>query len=385
MSSNERIALGVSLALNAILAIAVIFLWVTRPTETSIPESAVAQIEAAPTTEQITQTPVVITVVATPTTEVVIQLTPESVVEPTATAVPTETPAPTQTPEPSPTTEPSPTPQPTATEAALTGPDWLRYVNQFRVQAGVPLVIEHERLSEGAASHSYYMVINNSASHSEDPNLPGYTAAGHQAAQNGNIAVSGAAGVGYRWPIDYWISAAFHTIPLLDPQLATVGYGEHNDATSSFGMAATMDINSGARSAPPDIQYPIMFPRDGGQTWVTTYSMPEFPNTASSCSGYQKPTGAPIILMLGDGENTPQIQSTSLLESGVSVPHCAFDETNYTNPTPYWQTVGRQILDERDAVVILPRSPLEVGQEYTVIVNNGGEEIQWTFTVTGRP
>jgi hypothetical protein len=276
-------------------------------------------------------------------------------------------------------------PQPTATEAPLTGPDWLRYVNQFRAQSGVPPVTENPRLSEGAANHSRYMILNSDASHNENPNLPGYSVNGLQAAQNGNIAVSGAANVGYRWPINYWISAAFHAIPLLDPALMSVGYGEHNDASSSFGMAATMDVQSSSRADLTAVQYPIMFPRDGGQTWVTTYSLPEFPNTASGCSGYQKPTGAPIILMLGNGENTPRVNSTRLQENGSDIPHCAFNETNYFNSVPFWQEVGRTILDERDAVVILPRSPLNIGQEYTVTVNNGGEEIQWSFTVTEPP
>ena len=229
------------------------------------------------------------------------------------------------------------------------------------------------------------MIANSSASHSEDPKLTGYTDIGLKAGQNGNIAISGVAGTTYYWPIDYWISAAFHAIPLLDPALEYVGYGEKSDANSSFGMAATMDVKSGPRRDSTDTQYPILFPRDGGQTWVTRYSMPEFPNTASGCSGYQKPTGAPIILILGSGENTPQIRDAKLQQNGSDIAHCVFDETNYYNPQPYWQDVGRNILDQRDAVVILPRSPLTVGQEYSVYVNNGGEEIEWSFNVVESP
>lgn len=386
MSKTERIVLVGSLILNAILILAVIFVLLNRPTEIATDDGAVAQ--AAPTKDLPTQTPIIITVVATPTAPAE-EPTTEAEIEPTETAVPTETPAPTQeaepTIEPTPTTEPSPTPQPTPTEAVYTGPDWLKYTNQFRYEAGLPLVVEDERLSEGAANHSVYMITNSSASHNEDPNLPNYTDNGLQAGKNGNIAISGVAGTTYYWPIEYWISAAFHAIPLLDPALEYVGYGEHSDVNSSFGMAATMDVKSGPRRDATDTQYPILFPRDGGQTWVTRYNMPEFPNTASGCNGYQKPTGSPIILLLGDGENTPQIRDTKLQQNGSDVAHCVFDETNYYNPQPYWQDVGRTILDQRDAVVILPRSPLTVGQEYSVYVNNGGEEIEWSFNVVTNP
>jgi len=396
MSSNQRIVFGASLVLNAFLIIALIFIFINRPNETNMENSAIAQIEsttASSTANLPTQTPIIITVVATPTDEPVTDPTEvietEVAIEPTGTAVPTETLTPTQTAEPtiepSPTIEPTPTPEPAPTEAVFTGPDWLRYTNQFRAQAGLPLLTENQQLSVGATNHSYYMVVNSSSSHNEDPSLPGYTDTGLQAGKNGNIAVSGVAGTTYYWPIEYWISAAFHTIPMLDPALTYVGYGEHSDASSNFGMAATMDVKSGLREDATDPEYPIMFPRDGGQAWVTSYSMPEFPNTATSCSGYQKPTGAPIILMLGNGENTPQIYETRLSSNGNNIPHCVFDETNYYNPDSYWQNTGRTILDNYDSVVILPRSSLSVGQEYSVYVNNGGEEIEWSFTVVENP
>jgi uncharacterized protein YkwD len=387
MSSTERIVLIGSLILNAVLVFAVVFMLLNRPSA----EEAVAQIEptATVTTAELpTQTPIVITVVSTPT-EIAEEPAPEVEVEPTETAIATEPPAPTETMEPSieptATPEPSPTPQPEPTEAVYTGPPWLQYTNKFRAQAGLPLLVEDEKLSEGAANHSIYMINNSSASHSENPGLSGYTDIGLQAGRNGNIAISGVAGTTYNWPIEYWMSAAFHTIPMLDPALQSVGYGDHSDVNSGFGMAATMDVKSGLREDAPSAEYPIMFPRDGGQTWVTRYNMPEFPNTAAGCSGYQKPTGAPIILMLGDGDNIPQIRETRLQETGRDIPHCAFDETNYYNPEAYWQETGRTILSHNNSVVILPRSPLNVGQSYTVYVNNGGEEIEWSFTVVENP
>lgn len=377
MAGKERIVLLTSLILNAALILVLIVTLINRPSETDSKNDTGAQVAAAsvePSAVPATQTAVIITVVARSTAAApIIKIS----------SPPTQTPIPTS--EPSPTTAPSPTPQPTATEAVYTGPQWLQYLNQFRAQAGLPHLVEDSRLSEGAANHSYYMVANSSISHNEDSSLSGYTDSGLQAGRNGNIAVSGLAGVTYNWPIDYWVSAAFHIIPMLDPTIIYTGYGDYNDATSSFGMAATLDIKSSPHTDPSTIQYPIMFPRDGGKTWVTTYSLPEIPNSASGCGGYQKPTGAPIVLLLGNGENTPQVYESSLLENDIPIPHCVFDETNYYNPQPYWQEAGRTILNNHDAVVMLPRSPLNVGSAYTATIVNGGETIEWSFTVITHP
>ncbi len=388
MSNNIRLLFGGSLVLNAILIVSIIFMMNNQPGDTNTANEPLAQTE--PTVVAVTQTPLIVTVVVTPT-EPAEEPTIAPSVAPTETAVPTLIPTDTPTEEAQPTAEPSPTiaptatPQPEPTEVVYRGPEWLQYTNRFRAEAGLPLLVENEDLSEGAANHSYYMIVNNTSSHNENPSLTGYTDTGAKAGVNGNIAISGVAGTTYYWPIDYWISAAFHTIPLLDPALEYVGYGEHNDASSSFGMAATMDVKSGLRADAEGVVYPIMFPRDGGETWVRSYSMPEFPNTAAGCSGYQKPTGAPIILLLGDGENTPQVRETRLEEDGNIIPHCVFDETDYYNPDAYWQEIGREILDKHDAVVLLPRSPLKVGQTYTAFVNNGGEEIEWSFQVVESP
>jgi hypothetical protein len=181
------------------------------------------------------------------------------------------------------------------------------------------------------------------------------------------------------------MSASFHALPLLDPELQMVGYGDFRDASSSFGMAATMDVKRGIRGLPADIQFPITFPKDGGQTWVTTFNLPEFPNSIASCPGFSQPTGAPIILQIGSGDRVPRVTSTELKRGDTPVPHCSFSETTYTNPNSYWQGVGRLILDVRDAIVIVPRSPLVVGQKYTVTVNTNGQVITWQFDVVAGP
>lgn len=60
--------------------------------------------------------------------------------------------------------------------------------------------------------------------------------------------------------------------------------------------------------------------------------------------------------------------------------HCVFDETNYTNPDSSAQSLGRSILNSRDAIVIMPREPLVSGARYTVSITVNGTEYTWSFT-----
>jgi hypothetical protein len=275
-----------------------------------------------------------------------------------------------------PTAAPSPTPVP--------GPEWLQYANRFRDQSGVPQLAENVDLSEGARLHSIYMVNTEQLWHSEDPTSPWFSQAGHDAAANGNIAASNYGGESpTTWAIDYWISAPFHALPLLDPELHAVGYGWHYEDGPDVKLAATMDIKRGQGPLPENITFPLLFPRDGGQTWVLKHALPEFPNPLTSCEGYQRPTGAPIMVQMGPGDGVPVVSEHHLTEGGRELQHCIFDESSYVNPES--QTTGRLLLNNRDAIVIIPRQPLEVGKTYTVTLVVNGETIRWSFDAVAHP
>ena len=64
---------------------------------------------------------------------------------------------------------------------------------------------------------------------------------------------------------------------------------------------------------------------------------------------------------------------------------CLFDETNYRNPDPWAEKVGRTILNLNDAVVIMPRHPLAADATYTVQVTANGEIHTWQFDTIKRP
>lgn len=323
------------------------------------------------------------TATATVATATATETAPATVPTQTVTASPTRTPTAQATPTASPTLQPTPTP---TSPAVATGPDWLIYLNRFRAQAALPPLAENSDWSEGSRLHSIYMVNTDQLWHDEHISSPWYTKAGQEAAKNGNIAASDWMGEpAFTWAIDFWMSAPFHAVPILDPALGEVGFGTYREEVGVFVVTAAMDVGRGIGEVPAAISFPVTFPADGGQTWVLSNRLGEFPNPLESCPGYQRPTGPPLILQIGDGSETPAVTSTRLIQGEIALAHCVFDETNYVNDEDFRQGIGREILNERDAIVILPRRPLEVGNAYTVTVTVNGQTVSWRFEAVAVP
>ena len=294
---------------------------------------------------------------------------PPTPVEPTATAAP-----PTPTPE----------PQPSPTIIALYA-DWLRYLNAFRAAAQLPPLHEDTAWSAEAGLHSRYMVMTGDVGHSQNPNSPYYTTIGAAAGDTGNIAIGNLSSAPFQWAINYWLSAPFHAVPMLDPQLAVTGFGEYRDAGGVLSVGATLDVERGRRPLPQGVEYPILWPGNGSVTWVLRYSLPEFPAALSHCTGYSQATGAPIILQIGDGSRTPNVTATTLMRDGEPLAHCQFDETTYTHPDAWTQRSARTILDQRDAIVLIPFAPLLPDATYAVRVDANGQTYTWSFRTAAGP
>ncbi len=264
-------------------------------------------------------------------------------------------------------------------------PDWLAYLNRFRDQANLHHLSENSDWSWGGWLHSRYMVKNDYIGHSEDRGNPWYTVEGDAAAKNGNVFVSSLNSSSDERAIDFWMSGPFHAIGIIDPELYTTGFGSYREEIGLWQFGATLDVSRGRASAPQDISFPIPFPRDGGHTWILQYWGNEFPDPIDSCAGYIPPTGSPIMLQLGPGNVTPNVTDHQLSSNNQLLESCVFDETSYMSPDGTMQSIGRLVLNSRDAVVIIPRQPLVPGQTYTVSISTDTLTTEWSFTAVGSP
>lgn len=264
--------------------------------------------------------------------------------------------------------------------ASSSGPDWLSYVNSYRAMANLPEVSENTSWSNGDVAHSRYIVKTDILIHNEDAGNPWYTPDGMAAAQAGNLMGSYDSAASDRHAIDSWMQAPFHALGILDPSLNQIGFGSYRETDGGLQMGATLDVLRGLGSLPPTVRFPIMWPGQGavvpiGKFWGET------PDPLTSCPGYKSPSGLPILLQIGPGNLSPSVTSYSISSGGTPIESCVFTEETYKNPAPEAQNVGRAILNERDAVVLIPITPLTPGAAYTVSITTNGQTYSWSFSV----
>ncbi|WP_017661441.1 CAP domain-containing protein [Baaleninema simplex] len=257
--------------------------------------------------------------------------------------------------------------------------DWLSRVNQFRNLAGLPNVTENPDWSAGGVLHSRYLVKNDTRGHTEDPSNPWYTVEGEAAGQSGNVTTSTATNRSDVAAVDGWMNAPFHAIGIIDPRLERVGFGSYSEADGGVQSAATLDVLRGLDFS-ASASYPVVWPQDGSTLPLSVYDGGEYPDPLAG-SGFSEPTGTPLYVQLGSGSVTPNVTASSFSQNSVELPHIVFDETNYTNSDITAQTLGRDILDSRDAIVLIPQNPLEPGETYTASITANGDTTTWSFTV----
>jgi hypothetical protein len=253
-----------------------------------------------------------------------------------------------------------------AATPAATAP-WLNEFNAWRANTGTSALNENTPWSTGDVAHATYMVRSGLVTHYEDPANPYYTAAGDAAAKASNIFVSSSTGTSDVQAIDWWMGAPFHAMGMMDPRLATTGFGSYRDtAYSSWHMAAAVDVGDGMTAAG---QYPVFFPGNGSTEPLTRYSGNEFPDPTVACPGA---TGLPLFVEVGGNVNTTAGPVHTLTANGTQLANCVIDSTNAT-------FAGN--LKWHGGVVVFPQQPLQSGVTYTVALTVNSVPYTWTFTV----
>lgn len=270
---------------------------------------------------------------------------------------------------------------------------WLVRLNHYRAAVNLPPISEDAALSAGDAAHARYLVENygealargdplGAEMHTEKAGAPGYSAAGLQAASSSDVmqwAGHGTVGFSGDEAIDGWIAIPFHRLPILSPRLKRAGYGQY---CSNGNCAAGLNVLTGAEKARPIpnlFKDPIQFPA-GGSTIAFKTGGNEWPDPLSSCPGYSVPTGLPITLQLGS-RYKPVMSAFSVKRDGADVAACGFDATSYANPDAAVQQLGRDVLRDYGAVVVIPREPFAAGSTYSVSITADGKPYTWSFKV----
>jgi hypothetical protein len=312
--------------------------------------------------------------------------------------------------------EPSVLSTPSPKVSAAANPGWLRRVNYYRAMAKLQPVVEDPALSRGDLEHATYLVKNErdkiehgglgAEMHNEDPAVPGFTPEGLKAAKgsvmdewympDGSSADSGGVGAtdpdewgaerapgSPEWSVDGWMSLPFHRMPLLNPRLASAGFGMFCEAGA---CAAGLNLLNGSqRKSSPAIaeSWPIEFPPDGATIAMRSFAN-EWPDPRTSCLGYEPPSGLAITLQLGADVSTHLSEYSVSLEnidgSVTAIDACGFDSTSYSNPDAYSQHLARDVLRNYGTVVLVPRGPLAKRAKYAVSITANGKRYDWSFS-----
>ncbi len=228
------------------------------------------------------------------------------------------------------------------------------------------------------------MVKNNLLTHDEDPGNAWTSVNGLAAAQASLLLTTSDMNLPDDAAVTKWMSGPFHALPILQPKLKEVGYGAYREADGGVQMAAGLDVYRGIDTLGP-AAYPVIYPANAKTLPVGQYSGGEIPDPLSACAGYTAPSGPPLIAQFGGGFSAVNLTAHAFRQGGTNLAYCIYTETSYTNPDPQQQALGRSVLDNQDAVVLIPRYPLAAGVTYTVQMTVNGQAYSWSFTVSPNP
>ncbi|GEM_PF-6096510 len=265
---------------------------------------------------------------------------------------------------------------------------WLDRLNSYRATAGLAPLAEVPAWSEAARLHSNYLVINDRAGHTEDPSLPGYTPQGAAAGANGNV-ISSTGQLGEADAIDAWMTAPFHALGMLDPRLTATGFGlVSNQADPGVRAAATLDVIRGLNWSVTWPSAPVVWPGPSQVVPVGSYDGNEWPDPLGGCGpGWTAPTGLPVIFQMPNVVLSAVASVDGVSNTGAV---CVVTAENFVASTASSQQLGRDVLKARNAVLVIPRTPIANGQTVSVnllatLVDGSLYESRTSFSVSSAP
>jgi uncharacterized protein YkwD len=245
----------------------------------------------------------------------------------------------------------------------------LEQVKGYRKEAGLEPVALDAALTKNCQAHADYLArnagdpgIQGLGAHDEDPKLPGYSVAGHQAGRASDIYF----GPDPEAAVDFWMASLFHRVPLLAPELKRIGYAV---AGAGGERVAVLNVHSGH-----GIGRPVFCPADGQKDVPLAYHPGERPDPIPESKG--KKAGYPISVGFPAGAAVKDAAAKLLDADGKEV--------------SIWLSSPEQSVDtglQRNTACLVAQEPLRPKTTYTVTVRArlDGEEWKktWSFTTGG--
>ena len=245
-------------------------------------------------------------------------------------------------------------------------PHWLKVVNDYRAQSGLPAVVESRAMSRNDYLHSCWM-LHNGIAHDEVPGTPLYTAGGDQAGNASNVATSSGFDSTPKTMVDLWMSGPYHAIGILRTGVTTMGYGEcHSSTAPRPGTAASLNVISGLTNVAR--KTPVTFPGNGATTRLSRF-IAEFPNPLTPC-GYST-AGLPLVALMPESVTSA---TSSLAGPFGPVTVCTLRKGLTGNQT------ADSLLGGENGVIVVPSAKLADGR-YTATVRTNARTVTWSFTV----
>jgi len=264
------------------------------------------------------------------------------------------------------------------TTSASDSAQGLDQLNRLRAVAGLSSVDGVDALTSGAQAHARYSLQTGTVGHKQDASHPFASTAGAASAARSNVSLwtTGSGPVGPRGMVDNLQVAPFHGLLHLQPQLASSGVGYAADGNRE---ALVIDVRGGYDGSIAAPTHPIAFPGPGSTTTLRSYPGGEYPDPLGPCGGWTAPTGAPILLSLPDADALRQVTLTG--PDAQALTTCWYDADRFSHSDTGQRDLGRAILREREALVVLPREPLTTGRHRVTVEVGDAGRATWSFTV----
>ncbi len=259
----------------------------------------------------------------------------------------------------------------------------LAYMNEIRENAykgkieGLWKLKFDPELSEQCAAHAHYLTLHPEQqkwpdAHEEYADKEGYSVEGAWAGTHSVIAWGGIED--YKESIDGWMGTFYHRLPLIDPGVLRLGWGNED-------IYWVMDM--GSLAAPYDKPYTVVWPYEGQKDVPTAFLGNEYPDPVPRKGEQvveQDEFGYPITIQTNPvDERGEVVDITMKLMDGDKEVECYFSSPS--NPSNPESAPG-------GAWCLIPKKALKPKTEYRVIADwhnsnkkttSTAKHMEWTF------